>query len=182
MSKRDWKIYRNETTGMWWTELDGKAIAESSSLEMAADALERRVKPMLPPYWTIQVYEGRVVWLRLAGRHPHDTTAARLPAREGCRSIATLVEDAWTAFEIDYPEAVIDEAAELLPLRTCGYDFFVVEASNREIEDGWLAEWSNEAGDCHHGPVRQYRARAIGDAWKAAREVATAGGVCEKEN
>jgi len=175
--KIDWRIYKNEQTGMWWTELDGKPIAESSSVEMTSDALERKVKPRLPPYWTIEIYDGRVAWLRLAGRHPHDTTTARIPQHEH-PSIATLVEDAWAAFEVDYPEAVSDEddIPELLPPCTFGYDFFVVEASNREIEDGWLAEWSNAAGDCHQGVVRQYKSRALHDAWKAARAIAAAHG------
>ena len=171
VKKRDWKIYKNETTGMWWTELDGKPIAESPSVEMASYALEQKVKPRLPPYWTIQIYDGRIAWLRLAGRHPHDTTSARMvpPARGDRDSIAVLIDDAWTAFELDYPTTIVDEVE--LPARTCGYDFFVVEASTRDIEDGWLAEWSNEAGDCHQGVVRRFKAQAINDAWKAARSV-----------
>jgi len=169
--KRDWKIYKNKTTGMWWTELDGKPIAESPSVEMASYALEQKVKPRLPPYWTIQIYDGRFAWLRLAGRHPHDTTQARaMPVREDHASISALVADAWTAFALDYPEAGEDDT-ERLPPRTCGYDFFVVEASTRDIEDGWLAEWSNEAGDCHQGVVRRFKAQAINDAWKVARSV-----------
>jgi hypothetical protein len=190
----DWNIRKDKTTGMWWTELDGEAIAESSSLEMAAEALERKVKPRLPPYWTIQIYVPTpgpafddmccmAAYLRLAGRLPGDTTTSMVPYRGDLPSIATLVDDAWKAFEIDYPGSVVDEdTADVLPPRTCGYDFFVVEASNRKIEDGWLAEWSNADGDCHQGVVRQYKTRAIADAWKAARSIAAAGGVCEKEN
>ena len=180
----DWKIYKNETTGMWWTELDSKPIAESSSLEMAAYALERKVKPMLPPYWTIKVYaptpgpafhmREMAVFLRLAGRPPGDV-ASPVPQRGDLPSISVLVDDAWAAFEVDYPDTVVDKD-DPLPPTTCGYDFFVVEASTTTIEDGWLAEWSNEEGDCHQAAVRKHKSRALVDAWQAARAIAAAHG------
>jgi hypothetical protein len=109
----DWKIYKDQTTGMWWTELDGKALAESSNIEMAADALERAVKPRLPPYWTIKIYAPvpgplfdmryMAAFLRLADRTPGDVTTAPVPRRQDCPPIDTLVADAWAAFKADYP-------------------------------------------------------------------------------
>jgi hypothetical protein len=124
----DWKIYKDKTTGMWWTDLDGKAIAESSSIEMAADALERAVKPRLPPYWTIKIYAPvpgplfdmryMAAFLRLADRPPGDV-ASMVPQRGDIPPIAVLVADAWAAFLIDYPSqlqlaALMHDANHLL--------------------------------------------------------------------